>query len=590
MIANLAASKSNALHNYRALTADMISVAMLHDSDEDLDHINAADTGSSENNLPGPFEDDHDHSTSRLRPKWWNLMKLTLIFAGVQFVWTIEMGYGTPYLLSFGMSKSVLTLAWLAGPLSGLLIQPLVGAWSDKCSSPIGRRRPFIQVGCLAIICSLMLISCARELASMIRMSEVTLWRLETLPNAESEFFCDLQSEGYGETLAAVVAVIGFYLLDFSINAVQASSRSLIVDVLATADQSSGHSYASLMIALGNIVGYLAGSFDLVRWLSPWISYSDTQMKSLSFIASALIIICCTVTCLSIKEYPLFQSSLDTGPCADKWWTPLKQVMRPHKLPKRLRRIFAVQFMSWMAWFPFSFFSTEFIKELWLHEQSGWPDSVEAVRMGSLAMFMFSVVSLLASILLPYVASNECCGRIKLKYIWSGSQIWFCALLLAASFSVLYMEAAVIVALCGISMAVSLWIPFATVGAVLSSREDLRQSIRSSIRSSLSMMNHGKDTDSHIDNHYNQRNPASDSADIDYRWMLRQLNDQDTMQTGVLLGLHNVSVVMPQFLSSMICSGIFAMVSQETGMQWIWRFASMSSLVAALLALKVKTA
>jgi solute carrier family 45, member 1/2/4 len=45
------------------------------------------------------------------------------------------MGYGTPYLLSFGISKSVLTLAWLAGPLSGLLMQPLIGVLSDYSTS-----------------------------------------------------------------------------------------------------------------------------------------------------------------------------------------------------------------------------------------------------------------------------------------------------------------------------------------------------------------------------------------------------------------------------------------------------------------------
>lgn len=81
-----------------------------------------------------------------------------------QFVWTVEMGYGrvfgklrrkhhmmdrrstklttiictctgTPYLSALGLSKPVLTLAWLAGPLSGLLMQPLVGAWSDRSES-----------------------------------------------------------------------------------------------------------------------------------------------------------------------------------------------------------------------------------------------------------------------------------------------------------------------------------------------------------------------------------------------------------------------------------------------------------------------
>ncbi|KAH9267170.1 hypothetical protein BASA83_010084 [Batrachochytrium salamandrivorans] len=118
------------------------------------------------------------------------LIFLTICLAGVQFTWTVELAYGTPYLLSLGLAKSLTALVWIAGPLSGLLIQPIVGVYSDRSTFRFGRRRPFILV--------------------TTRGSESD----EQIRNA-----------------TILVAVVAFYFLDFSINAVQASCRALIVDI-----------------------------------------------------------------------------------------------------------------------------------------------------------------------------------------------------------------------------------------------------------------------------------------------------------------------------------------------------------------------
>ncbi|KAJ2312829.1 hypothetical protein IWW51_006199, partial [Coemansia sp. RSA 2702] len=90
---------------------------------------------------------------------------MTVLLAGIQFVWTVELGYGTPYLLSLGLSKPLMTLVWMAGPLSGLLIQPIVGRLSDKCTSSLGRRRPYIIGGAAFVITSVILIAYAKEAA-----------------------------------------------------------------------------------------------------------------------------------------------------------------------------------------------------------------------------------------------------------------------------------------------------------------------------------------------------------------------------------------------------------------------------------------
>lgn len=78
---------------------------------------------------------------------------------------TVELGYGTPYLLSLGIPKTLTPLVWLAGPLSGLIIQPVVGVFSDSLDWRLGRRRPFILIGAAFTILSMYMVAYAKELA-----------------------------------------------------------------------------------------------------------------------------------------------------------------------------------------------------------------------------------------------------------------------------------------------------------------------------------------------------------------------------------------------------------------------------------------
>lgn len=81
---------------------------------------------------------------------------------------TVELGYGTPYLLSLGIPPLLTPLVWLAGPLSGLIIQPVVGVFSDTLDWNMGRRRPFILIGALLTILSMYMVAYAKELAHWI--------------------------------------------------------------------------------------------------------------------------------------------------------------------------------------------------------------------------------------------------------------------------------------------------------------------------------------------------------------------------------------------------------------------------------------
>jgi solute carrier family 45, member 1/2/4 len=147
----------------------------------------------------GGLEDDHDdyHDTKSI----WYMLLLTISIGGLQLAWAVELSAGTPYLLSLGLSKSLMALVWIAGPLSGALVQPYVGILSDNCRSPWGKRTPFMIAGSAATILSLVALAWAREIVG----------------GFLSIFGADRASEGVKVSII-VFAVLWVYILDFSIN------------------------------------------------------------------------------------------------------------------------------------------------------------------------------------------------------------------------------------------------------------------------------------------------------------------------------------------------------------------------------------
>ena len=135
----------------------------------------------------------------------------------------------SPYLLDLGLSKSWMSLVFMAGPLSGLLVQPLIGAFADRSRSRLGRRRPFMLVGCVICAIAMMLLGWTRELSSLF---------------------------GQGSGLAIALAVWAIYLIDFSINAVMSTDRALVVDTLPPSQQEDGSAWAGRMFGLGSVAGF----------------------------------------------------------------------------------------------------------------------------------------------------------------------------------------------------------------------------------------------------------------------------------------------------------------------------------------------
>lgn len=163
--------------------------------------LDGSDRGSERHGFLGRHtsapEPDEFQSTKSL----WYLLVLTISIGGLQIAWSVELSNGSPYLLSLGLSKSLMALVWIAGPLTGTLVQPYVGMLSDNCRVSWGKRKPFMLGGAAATMLSLMILS----------------WAKDIVVGFLSLFGADPASEGVKVT-TIVFAVIWIYILDFAIN------------------------------------------------------------------------------------------------------------------------------------------------------------------------------------------------------------------------------------------------------------------------------------------------------------------------------------------------------------------------------------
>ena len=202
-------------------------------------------------------------------------------------------------------------------------MQPVIGAYADKSTSKHGRRRPYMVYGAVITGVGLLLLG----------------WTCETvglfLPDGEAK-----------KKATVLVAILCIYALDFSVNAVQACCRSLIVDTLPISQQQTGSAWASRLTAAGHLASYSIGTFDLVNIFPAWIG-GDTQFKKMTVIATLVLWSTVSVTCWAVTERVRLRGENDK--------TSVKEVLsnlwqKTINLPVRIRAICMVQFWNWVGW------------------------------------------------------------------------------------------------------------------------------------------------------------------------------------------------------------------------------------------------
>ena len=240
-------------------------------------------------------------------------------FLGIQFGFALQNGNASRILMTFGADVHHLSWFWLVAPITGMLIQPIVGYMSDRTWTGLGRRRPYFLVGAILTSIALVLMPNAPHLSGFIAPMFV----------------------GGGLLM----------ILDASINISMEPFRALVADKLPESQHTLGFSVQTLLIGIGAVLGswlpYILGN---------WMGISkDADEKGLIpdnvtysfYIGAFVLIITILWTIFTTSEYPPEEKEVAS-----------KAVKEKFKIPPVMFQLLLVQFFSWFALFSMWVYTT----------------------------------------------------------------------------------------------------------------------------------------------------------------------------------------------------------------------------------------
>ncbi len=209
------------------------------------------------------------------RLSFWQLWNISLGFFGVQIAYSLQSANISRIFATLGADPHDLSYFWILPPLMGMIVQPIVGKYSDKTWCRFGRRIPYLFIGSLVAI----LVMCM-------------------LPNAGS----------FGFTIggAMIFGLIALMLLDTSINMAMQPFKMLVGDMVNEEQKGKAYSIQSFLCNAGSLVGYI------FPFLFAWIGLSNTApegeipdtVKYAFYIGAAILILCVLFTSVKVKEMP----------------------------------------------------------------------------------------------------------------------------------------------------------------------------------------------------------------------------------------------------------------------------------------------
>ena len=251
-------------------------------------------------------------------------------FLGIQFGWGLQMANMSPIYKYLGASDEQIPLLWLAAPLTGFVIQPVIGAMSDRTWGRLGRRRPYFLVG--AILSSLALL--AMPNCSALWMAAGLLWILDACINVSMEPF-----------------------------------RAFVADKLPPPQRGSGFAMQSFFIGVG---AFVAGMLPFI--LKNWFNVSSQtgsghmiplNVKLAFYLGAAAFLGAVLWTIFSTGEYPpedleAFRRKKAENAGVARFAREIFSAIR--EMPGTMRRLALVQFFTWLGLFC-----------MWLHFSNAVP-------------------------------------------------------------------------------------------------------------------------------------------------------------------------------------------------------------------------
>ncbi len=334
---------------------------------------------------------------------FWQIWNLSFGFLGVQIGYSLQNANTSRIMQSLGADVHELSYFWLAAPLAGLFIQPIIGLFSDRTWTRLGRRIPFILFGAVLAAAALFL-----------------------MPNAE--YFATFMP-------ALLFAAVMLLFMDMSFNITMQPFRALVADKLNNKQRTKGYAIQSFLINIGAVIGSVL-PFVLVNWFGVNGDSTDSQLIPDSvaisyYIGGALLLGTVLVTTFTTKEYPPklqheYTASENLGESSTQEKPKFMKLLK--EIPPVMWQLGVVQFFSWAALFMMWTYTTPAVAEtVW-----GTTDtkSVEYALAGDWVGILFGVYSVFSAIFALFMVkisnkiSNK--GLYALSLVLGG--IGFCAL------------------------------------------------------------------------------------------------------------------------------------------------------------------
>jgi len=260
------------------------------------------------------------------------IINMSMGFLGIQMAFGLQNGNASRILANFGADVHELSWFWLVAPVTGLIVQPIIGHMGDNTWSPLGRRKPYFLIG--AVLCAIGLVM---------------------LPNAASAT----------QMMAAnvlLLAVIFLAMMDASINVAMEPFRALVGDMLPKHQGTIGFSVQTILIGIGAVIGSY-----LPDWLTKLGISNEAQAGFVAdnviysfYVGAGFLLLTILYTIFTTKEYsPQEFAEFEGGKEVVEQPSKLTDIFKDFSnIPSQMKRLGAVQFFSWFALFTMWVFTT----------------------------------------------------------------------------------------------------------------------------------------------------------------------------------------------------------------------------------------
>lgn len=306
---------------------------------------------------------------------------------GIQFGFALQNANASRILMTFGADVEHLSWFWLVAPITGMIVQPIIGHYSDNTWNRLGRRKPYFLFGALMAAAGLILMP---------------------------------QSPMFAAFLPALWVGAGMLMImDASFNIAMEPFRALVADKLPTDQRTLGFSVQTALIGVGAVVGSW-----LPYVLTNWLGIANTNTVGLvpdhlliSFIVGATVLVGTILwTVFSTREYPPQEmadyEAHETGAVRaveEKSASIFDIFVDFAKMPVTMRQLGLVQFFSWFALFSMWVFTTPALAQHVWGLPSGDRSSAAFNEAADYVGNIFGVYNLVAAIfamLLPVIAAK----------------------------------------------------------------------------------------------------------------------------------------------------------------------------------------